>query len=165
MKDLSDFLLKPFPRAEKSAELIAHPEKVLIHWAEGPCEPGWRRPNPDSEWTTHEVVTEAPAVNNISIFVGPKVGQSQPREPERGPQSQRTPLDTGSRDSRVGLYKGTVTLAQGSRRTLWAERMGSFWLGKERKGKGVPNGGSQQESKRPCQHLARNLCWLVLRAV
>lgn len=68
MKDLSDFLLKPFPRAEKSAELIARPEKVLIHWAEGPCEPGWRRPSPDSEGTTHEVVTEAPAVNNISIL-------------------------------------------------------------------------------------------------
>lgn len=68
MKDLSDFLLKPFPRVEKSAEFIARPEKVLIHWAEGPYKPGWRRPIPDSEGTTHEVVTEAPAVNNISIL-------------------------------------------------------------------------------------------------
>lgn len=93
------------------------------------------------------------------------MGQSQPQEPERGPQPQRTPLDIGSRDFRVGLSKGTFILAQGSRRALWAKRMGSFKLGKERKGKDVPNRGSQQESKRPCQHLAKNLRWLVLRAV
>lgn len=84
MKDLSDFLLKPFPRAEKSAELIAHPEKVLIHWAEGPYEPGWRRPNPDSEWTTHEVVTEAPAVNNISILWGQKWARASPENQREG---------------------------------------------------------------------------------
>lgn len=70
MRDRPDFLLEPYPRAEKSAEPIACPGTVLISSGGEPGKPGWRSPSPDSGWTTAEAVTEALEINNINTLWG-----------------------------------------------------------------------------------------------